>query len=186
MARKTSLTQRSINYISKCLKLRMKWKEIAAGLGVYPLTIRTWLAKGKADEKDYEKGKKSIYHRLYEAVEQTKANLIAEYAGVVRKALTHGTTTKTTKTRIDKDGNVFTEIIEKEIPPNAEFALKVLAIIDPAHWQAVQHIKVDWQKPLIEAGVDPRTAEQAFIQYLEENADKLDDIEIPLIPNRDV
>ena len=186
MARPTSLTKPSIDHICKGLKLRMKWKEIAAGIGVEAGTIRKWLTRGKTDSKDYEKGNRSVYHKLYEAVEQTKANLIEEYAAVVRKALTVGTTTKTTKTRIDKDGNVFTEIIEKEIPPNAEFALKVLAIIDPAHWQAVQHIKVDWQKPLIEAGVDPRTAEQAFIQYLEENADKLDDIEIPLIPNRDV
>ena len=93
---------------------------------------------------------------------------------------------KPRKPRIDKDGKVVTEITEKVIPPDAEFALKILAIIDPAHWQAVQQIKVDWQKPLIEAGVDPKTAEQAFIQYLEENKDKLDDIEIPAFTNRTV
>ena len=98
MARTTSLNKTSINQICKCLKLRMRWKEIAAGLGVEPRTIREWLKRGKTDQQAYEKGKRSVFHKLYEAVEETKANLIEEYAGVVRNALTQGTTTKTTKT----------------------------------------------------------------------------------------
>ena len=186
MARRTKLTKTTIDYICNCLKLRMKWKEIGAGLGVEPKTIRTWLARGKADKEEYEKGKRSDYHKLHEAVEQTQANLIAEYSKVIRDALTNGTKTTTTKTRIDKDGNVVTEVIEKEIPPDAEFALKVMAIIDPAHWSPVQHIKVDWQKPLKDAGVDPQHIEQAFFKWLELKQDEIGETFIPEVPGREV
>ena len=173
------LTEDVIDIICDKLKLRLKWKEIAAILGVEPATIRNWIRDGK-------KAKSGIKRQLYDAIEETKADLIAEYSKIVRNHLLHGTKTTTTKTVIDKDGNTRTEIIEKETPPDADFALKVLAIIDPAHWSQVQNIKIDWQKPLQDAGVDPKQMEQAFFAWMELKKDELPTNFIPEVPGREV
>ena len=186
MARPTKLDNNAINYICECLKLRMKWKEIGAALGVDARTIRRWLKDGKSDQEAYTRGNKTRFHKLHEAVEQTQANLISEYAGLLRKGLTVGTTARTTKTIIDTEGKRRTEIIEKEIPPSMADLFKILAIIDPAHWSPVQHIKVDWQKPLKDAGVDPQHIEQAFFKWLELKQDEIGETFIPEVPGREV
>ena len=186
MARPTKLNNNTINYICECLKRRLNWKEIAAGLDVDAKTLRNWIKQGKSDQNAYTRGKKTLCHKLHEAVEQTKANLISEYAKLLRKGLTVGTTQKTTKIIIADDGTRRTEITEKEIPPNMADLFKILAIIDPANWSPVQHIKVDWQKPLQDAGVDPEEIQQAYFKWLEERQDETDGAFIPQIPGREV
>lgn len=174
---KLKLDASVIARVCQCLKLRMKWNQIAAKLGVHPATLRNWIVAG-------EKAKSGIKRELFLAIEQAKSELYEDYSDVVRDAILHGSETTTVKIRTDAEGNRYTEEVTKRTGPNAGLAMKVLALMQPEQWAPVQHIKVDWREPVKDLGLDPLQIEQAFFKYLENNQDKLGNIPIPMIPEK--
>ena len=177
--KKTKLDEDIIEKICELVKLRLSWVKIAASISVTDTTLRNWRSKGK-------KAKSGIYRRLVDAIRVAEADIYEEYSTVVRDAAIFGYKQTTKKIVIAADGSRRTEIVEKTMPPNADMALKLLALIDPPSWATVQQIKVDWQKPIKEAGITPETAEQAFFNFLEDHKDEIGTIEIPEIPERTV
>ena len=181
MARKSKLTEEIIEFISEKRKRRLTWKQIGGMLGIPPETLHRWMAQGKKATR------KSPYRNLYRAVEKADAQLLAKASDVISDALFNGSKTITKKTVVMQDGKIRTEIVEKTEPPDADFALKIAERIDPATWGQHHHIKVDWQKPVKELGLDPKQAEQAFFKFLELHQGEADDpIIIPEVPGRKV
>ena len=181
MARKSKLTDEIIEFICEKRKLRLTWKQIGGLLGIPPETLHRWMAQGK------EAKRKSVYRDLYRAVEKADTQLLAKAADVISDALFSGSTTTTKKTVVMPDGKRRTEIVEKIEPPDAEFALKIAERIDPATWGQRHHIKIDWQKPVSDLGLDPKQMERAFFTFLELNQGETETpIEIPKIPERTV
>ena len=170
-----------IEIICQCLKLRMKWNQIAAHIGVHPGTLRGWIAAG-------EKAKSGIKRELVLAIERTKSELYSDYSGVVRNAILFGSETTTLKVRTDAEGNVYREEVTKHTGPNAGLAMKVLALMQPDIWAPVQRIQVDWREPIKELGLDPDSIEKAFFKRLETHQAASGDgsIPIPAIPGRKV
>ena len=174
---KLKLDASVIARVCQCLKLRMKWNQIAAKLGVHPATLRNWIVAG-------EKAKSGIKRELVLAIEQTKSELYEDYSEVVRNAILFGSEETIIKTRDLPDGKSYREEVTKRTGPNAGLAMKVLALMQPEQWAPVQHIKVDWREPVKDLGLDPLQIEQAFFKYLENNQDKLGNIPIPMIPEK--
>ena len=168
-----------IEKICELLKLRLPWRKIAHAIGVTDRTLQNWRNRGK-------EAKSGLYRRLFEAIDAAKAEMYEEYASLVRDATLFGGKTVTKKIVIAADGSRRTEIIEKTTPPNAELAMRLLALEDPANWSELKHIKIDWQKPIEEAGIQPEQVEQAFFNFLAEHQDEIGngEIEIPIVPNR--
>lgn len=178
---KLKLDKSMIEVICQCLKLRMKWKQIAAHIGVDPTTLRKWIVSG-------EKAKSGIKRDLVLAIERTKAELYEDYSAVVRNAILFGSETTTRKVRTDAEGKVYREEVTKQTGPNAGLAMKVLALMQPEVWAPVQHIKVDWRESVKDLNVDPHLIEEAFFRLLEMNKDAINGnhIPIPKIPGRTV
>ena len=169
-----------IESICQCLKLRMKWNQIAAHVDVHPGTLRGWIASGE----NAKSGKK---RELVLAIERTRAELYEDYSTVVRNAILFGSETRTVKERTDPDGSTYREVVIKHTGPDAGLALKVLALMQPEAWAPVQHIKVDWRESIKGLNIDPQHIEEAFFKLLEMNQGALKgDIPIPKIPGRTV
>lgn len=179
MPRETKLTQGMIDQICKYVKLRMKMKEIAEILGLHPGTIQSWIRNGK-------KAKSGMKKQLVTAVEQAKSELMSELSEIVFNAAFIGSETITEKEITLPDGSTRRETTTKQSPPSASYAMKVLALMDPARWGQVQQIKIDWQTPVRELGLDASQIEQAFFRYLENNPDERGTIVIPELPDRQV
>ena len=177
---KLKLDERVIESICQCLKLRMKWYQIAAHIGVNPGTLREWIASGK-------KAKSGIKRNLVLAIEQTKSELYEDYSIVIRNAILFGSETTTVKERTNPEGKMYRETITKQTGPDAGLALKVLALMQPERWAPVQHIKVDWRESIADLNIDPQHIEEAFLKLLEMNKDTLQgNIPIPEIPGKTV
>ena len=176
---KLKLDASVINQVCQCLRLRMKWNQIAAKLGVHPGTLRSWIAAG-------EEAKSGTKRELFLAIEQTKSELYEDYSTVVRNAILHGSETTTTKIRTDAEGNTYREEVTKQTGPDAGLAMKVLALMQPEQWASVQHIKIDWREPVKDLGLNPSQIEAAFFKYLDNNQDKIGSTAIPMIPEKTV
>ena len=190
MARKTKLTEEVINIICQKLKLRVKWKDIAALIGVDPTTIRNWILRGEAIQNGEKRKtqKNALYLELVERIEQAKAELYERCTEGLFSALFDGTTERTEKVITADDGTVTKTVTEKTIPPSVTDRLKVLALIDPGQWQPQQHIKIDYRQPIEALGLNPIDVQQAFFSFLALNKDKIGtgEIVIPEVPGQTV
>lgn len=177
MPRETKLSEGMIEQICKYVKLRMKMKEIAEILGLHPGTIQSWIRNGKTAKSGMKK-------QLVQEIEKAKSELMSELSEIVFNAAFIGSETITEKEITLPDGTTRKEITTKQSPPSASYAMKVLALMDPARWGQVQQIKIDWQTPVRELGLDASQIEQAFFRYLENNQDDNSGIVIPELPGR--
>ena len=172
--RKTKLTEEIIEKICERVKLCMSWTKIAGDIGVDPSTIRKWMIEGR-------KAKSGIKKQLVDSVVKVESELELLSAQNVHNELLRsltGSTTTQTEIRKDAKGNILEikEII-KEVPPDYNFALKILERISP-EWKLKHHIQVDYRKTIREQGVDPDQLDQLFFQYLDDNKESLGNIQV--------
>ena len=177
MARPPKINEEHIQIISRLVRLRLKWKQIAGAIGVDTKTIRNWIEVGRAIQAGIQK-KKGLYLELVEAIDTAKVEMISDYSGVVRTAACEGAQKTVIKVKelTDENGVLLRKMTERTItqsPPDARLALKVLAIEDPTRWGEVKQLHVDWRASIQEAGVDPQKIEKLFFQHLLESDSKV-------------
>ena len=178
--RKSKLTEGVIEQICQYVKLRMKVKEIAEILGIYPGTLRDWIREG-------EKAKSGIKRQLVDAIEKAKSELTADLTQIVVNAAFLGSETVTEKAVILPDGTTRREITTKRAPPNAAEARRILALMHPDRWAETKHIKYEWKESLENIGLDPQRIEEGFFRDLENREDTNGNpVVVPLIKKKTV
>ena len=166
MANHTKLNSHITKRIVELIKLRMPWSKIALAMGVTDRTIQNWRNQGKADRKSYEKGRRSPYHLLVDAIDEAKTELFEEYAAVVRNEALNGKVIIIEEERTLKDGSTITSVTKKIEPPNSTLAHKILQQEDPANWAEIKHIAIDWQKRVTAQGGDPDQLKEKIGEFI--------------------
>ena len=173
MPTQTKLTQEMINIICQKVKLRMKQKQIALLVGIDPVTLSRWIGNGK-------KAQSGLQKQLVDRMAEAEAELYESLVEVVEDRALHGSTTVTERVICLADGTETTQTTTKIEGADAAYALKLLALMDPSRWQTTQQIKIDWQKPVEELGLNVPQVQQAFFLYLESHQEKIGTGAIPI------
>lgn len=126
MGRKTkeNLILQNLDVIREMKKKGCTDVQILKHIGVSPATFYKHLKVNK---------------ELQEAWNDAKAELASDLEGNLYKLAKGGFALTTTRTYTDKNGNIQTETIEKELPPNLGALIFLLKNIQPDKWSN------DWQ-----------------------------------------
>ena len=104
-------------------------KEIAARLGVSTTTLRSWIKKGRAGEKEYVP--------LCDAVSagRERPEQVVEEA-LLKRAVGYQFDEVTQEEKLDRDGNihVLTKTVTKDVPPHLTSIMYYLSNRVPVRW----------------------------------------------------